>query len=177
MSLEQDILRQVANASDEAALEGLRVATLGKKGSISEQMKSLGAMGPEERKTAGAALNVLKESDGSDCGAQSRAARRQLERRLASEKIDVPCLPATSRAARFIPSPRCGKKWCRFSVISVCRGRRPHIEDDFHNFPALTFHQSIRRGKSMTPSISARSQTAAAWFCARIPRLCRSAPC
>ena len=44
MSLEQDILQQVASASDEAALEALRVATLGKKGSISEQMKSLGAM-------------------------------------------------------------------------------------------------------------------------------------
>ena len=40
MSLEQDILQQVASASDEAALEAVRVATLGKKGSISEQMKA-----------------------------------------------------------------------------------------------------------------------------------------
>ena len=46
MSLEQDILHQVTAASDEAALEAIRVATLGKKGSVSEQMKALGAMGP-----------------------------------------------------------------------------------------------------------------------------------
>jgi phenylalanyl-tRNA synthetase alpha chain len=62
MTLEQDILGQIAGAVDEAALEAIRVATLGKKGSISEQMKSLGAMSPDERKTAGAALNVLKRS-------------------------------------------------------------------------------------------------------------------
>ena len=37
------------------------MATLGKKGSISEHMKSLGAMSPDERKEAGAALNVLKD--------------------------------------------------------------------------------------------------------------------
>ena len=62
MSLEQDILQQVASASDEAALEAVRVATLGKKGSISEQHESSRrAWAPEERKTAGAALNVLKD--------------------------------------------------------------------------------------------------------------------
>ena len=49
-ALEQDVLGQIAAASDEAALETLRVATLGKKGSISERMKSLGAMNPDQRR-------------------------------------------------------------------------------------------------------------------------------
>ena len=90
MSLEQDILQQVASASDEAALEALRVATLGKKGSISEQMKTLGAMGPEERKTAGAALNVLKDKVTEAIAARKAVLQEaQLEQRLASEKIDV----------------------------------------------------------------------------------------
>ena len=60
-ALEQDILAQVTAAADEAALEALRVATLGKKGSVSERTKARGAMSPAERKEAGAALNVLKD--------------------------------------------------------------------------------------------------------------------
>ena len=50
-TLERETLAQVNAAADEAALEAVRVAALGKKGSISEQMKGLGAMSPEERKT------------------------------------------------------------------------------------------------------------------------------
>ena len=61
MSLEQDILDSIAGASDEAAVEAIRVSALGKKGSISEQMSGLGKMAPDERKAAGAALNVLKD--------------------------------------------------------------------------------------------------------------------
>ena len=49
-ALETETLAQVHAAADEAALEAVRVATLGKKGSISEQMKALGAMSPDERK-------------------------------------------------------------------------------------------------------------------------------
>ena len=59
--LERETLAQVNAAADEAALEAVRVAALGKKGTISEQMKGLGAMSPDERKTFGAALNLLKD--------------------------------------------------------------------------------------------------------------------
>ena len=60
-TLEQSILAEIEAATDEASLEAVRVSALGKKGSISERMKGLGAMSPEERKDAGAALNVLKD--------------------------------------------------------------------------------------------------------------------
>ena len=87
MSLEQDILNQVASAADEASLEAIRVGTLGKKGSISEQMKSLGTMSPDERKTAGAALNVLKDTVTDAIAARKSVLQEaQLEQRLASEK-------------------------------------------------------------------------------------------
>ena len=56
VNLEQSILAEIDAATDEASLEAVRVSVLGKKGSISERMKSLGAMSPEERKDAGAAL-------------------------------------------------------------------------------------------------------------------------
>ncbi len=54
ITLEQDILAQIDSAGDEAALEAVRVAALGKKGVISERMKGLGAMSPDERREAGA---------------------------------------------------------------------------------------------------------------------------
>src|SRR5262245_46597123 len=96
--LERDLLQDVAAASDEAALEALRVAALGKKGAISERMKSLGTMAPEERKEAGAALNLLKDKV-ADAIAGRKAALREaaLETRLAREKVDV-TLPVRPQA-------------------------------------------------------------------------------
>ena len=60
-TLEQEILAQIAAAGDEAALEAVRVAALGKKGSISALLATLGKMSPDERKTQGAAINLAKD--------------------------------------------------------------------------------------------------------------------
>ena len=59
--LEKEILADVAAAGDEAALEAVRVAALGKQGSISALLKTLGAMAPEERKSQGPLINGLKD--------------------------------------------------------------------------------------------------------------------
>ena len=59
-TLESDVLAQVAAAADLSALDAVRVAALGKTGSISGLLKTLGAMSPEERKTQGAAINALR---------------------------------------------------------------------------------------------------------------------
>jgi len=61
-SLEQSILGQIATANDEAALETVRVSALGKKGSISALLATLGKMSPDERKTQGAAINLAKDA-------------------------------------------------------------------------------------------------------------------
>ena len=61
-TLETEILAAIEGAGDEAALEAVRVGAIGKKGSISEKMKTLGKMTPEERQTMGPALNGLKAS-------------------------------------------------------------------------------------------------------------------
>jgi phenylalanyl-tRNA synthetase alpha chain len=143
MSLEHDILQQVASASDEAALEAVRVASLGKKGSISERMKSLEAISPDERKEAGAALNVLK-----DKVTEAIAARRtvlqeaQLEQRLASEKIDV-TLPARSEPRGTVhPVSQVWEEVVQiFGDLGFAVAEGPHIEDDFHNFTALNIPQ------------------------------------
>jgi phenylalanyl-tRNA synthetase alpha chain len=143
MSLEQDILNQIAGAADEASLEAIRVGTLGKKGSISEQMKSLGAMSPDERKTAGAALNVLKDTV-TDAIAARKAVLQEamLEKRLAFEKIDV-TLPTRAEARGTVhPVSQVWEEVVQiFGDLGFGVAEGPHIEDDFHNFTALNIPQ------------------------------------
>ncbi|RUY06402.1 hypothetical protein EOA25_16345, partial [Mesorhizobium sp. M2A.F.Ca.ET.040.01.1.1] len=59
-ALEASLLAEIAAASDEAAIEAVRVSALGKKGSVSEMLKTLGAMSAEERQVKGPAINGLK---------------------------------------------------------------------------------------------------------------------
>jgi phenylalanyl-tRNA synthetase alpha chain len=89
-TLQTQILGDIAAAQDEAGLEAVRVAALGKKGSISALLAGLGAMAPEARKERGAAVNALK-----DAIADALAARHSLlkelalEARLKTETVDV----------------------------------------------------------------------------------------
>ena len=138
-ALEQDVLGQIAAASDEAALEALRVATLGKKGSISERMKSLGAMNPDQRREAGAALNLLKDKVTEaitirKSGLQEAA----LEQRLLTEKIDV-TLPARQPPQGTVhPVSQVWEEVVQiFGDLGFAVAEGPHIEDDFNNFTAL----------------------------------------
>ena len=88
--LEIEIMAEIANAADEAALEAVRIAALGKKGSVSAIMKSLGAMTPDERKEMGPKLNGLKTAITDAVGTRAAELREvALEARLVSEKIDV----------------------------------------------------------------------------------------
>src|ERR1700742_2120120 len=96
--LEKQILDSVAAASDEAALDAVRVAALGKKGSISELLKSLGAMSPDERKASGPAFNTLRDRVADAIAARKAGLQSEaLDARLASERIDV-TLPARPEA-------------------------------------------------------------------------------
>ena len=93
-SLERDLLARAAAANDEPSLEALRVEALGKQGSISALMKNLGAMSPDERKTFGAALNVLKDKVTEAIVTKKAAmAEAALDRQLQSEAVDVTLPP------------------------------------------------------------------------------------
>src|SRR5690348_13396619 len=97
--LEKELLAAVASAKDEAALEAVRVATLGKSGSISALLKTLGAMTPDERKTQGPAINGLKDRVTAAIAAAKNAfAAATLDARLNSETVDV-TLPVREAAA------------------------------------------------------------------------------
>lgn len=87
----------IAAASDEAALEDLRVQAVGKKGEISLKMRELGKMSPEERQTAGPALNALKDEINSALSAKKAALEdAALDERLRGEWLDV-TLPGRGR--------------------------------------------------------------------------------
>src|SRR5499425_3255075 len=98
-ALEHELIRTIDAAADEAELEAARVAALGKRGSISALLATLGKMSPDERKQQGPLINGLK-----DRVTEAVAARREilqgvaLERRLNTETIDV-TLPAPEPAA------------------------------------------------------------------------------
>ncbi len=138
-SLESELLSQVSAASDEAGVEAIRVSALGKKGVISERMGQLGKMAPDERKAAGAALNVLKDKV-TEALSEKKAlfAEAALEARLVSEKIDV-TLPVRPQSAGTIhPVSQVWEEVVQiFGDLGFSVAEGPHIEDDFHNFDAL----------------------------------------
>ena len=140
-TLESDLVARISGASTEAALEDVRVAALGKKGVVSERMKTLGKMTPEERKEMGPALNGLKTRIAEAIEAKKAALEEAaLEARLASEKVDV-TLPVAPEAQGSIHpvSQVMDEIIAIFSAMGFAVKEGPDIEDDFHNFTALNF--------------------------------------
>jgi phenylalanyl-tRNA synthetase alpha chain len=142
-TLEGELTRIIAAAGDEAALEAARVAALGKKGSISALLATLGKMAPEERKTKGPLINGLKERI-----TEAVAARREvlrsvaLEHRLKTEAIDV-TLPPYGLSAEIGRVHPIGQVMDELTAIFADMGfaiaEGPDIETDDYNFTRLNF--------------------------------------
>ncbi len=139
--IESETLANIAGASTIAALEDVRVGALGKKGVISERMKELGKMSPDERKTAGAALNVLKDRIAAALDAKKETLENaELDRRLATEKVDVTLPISPLPNGRIHPVTQAMEEIVAiFSAMGFDVAEGPDIEDDFHNFTALNF--------------------------------------
>ena len=146
--LRQKYLSAIADAADEAALEALRVQAVGKKGEISLKMRELGKMSPEERKTAGPALNALKDEINAALSARKAAlADAALEERLRAEWLDV-TLPARPRPRGTVHpvSQVTEEVTAIFADMGFAVAEGPQIETDWHNFDALNMpsHHSAR---------------------------------
>ena len=132
-------LARVAEAGDEAALESVRLAALGKKGEISLMMRELGHMTPEERQTRGKALNALR--DEIDAALRARKAGLEdaaLDARLGAEWLDV-TLPGRPRPAGTIhPVSQVTAEVTEiFADMGFAVAEGPQIESDWFNFDAL----------------------------------------
>ena len=137
--LKSKYLDLIANSGDEASLENLRVQALGKKGEISLQMRELGKMTPEERQTAGPALNALKDEINSALSAKKSAlSDAALDERLRSEWLDV-TLPARDRPMGTIhPITQVTEEVTAiFADMGFSVAEGPQIESDWYNFDAL----------------------------------------
>jgi len=141
--LETSIRAEIESAADEAALEAVRVASLGKKGSISDVMKTLGKMSDDERKVQGPALNALKNSIGDAINERKEILKRTaMEIRLASEKTDVtlPVRQSPSEAGRIHPiSQVMDEITAIFADMGFSVAEGPEIETDYYYFTALNF--------------------------------------
>ncbi|GEP10937.1 phenylalanine--tRNA ligase subunit alpha [Methylobacterium gnaphalii] len=142
-TLERDLLGQIDTAADEAALEALRVSALGKKGSVSELLKTLGTMTPEERKERGPLINGLRDRVTTALGTRREALQgAALEARLASERIDVtlPLREAPEARGRIHPiSQVIDEITAIFADLGFSVAEGPDIETDEYNFTALNF--------------------------------------
>ncbi|MDP9126878.1 MAG: phenylalanine--tRNA ligase subunit alpha, partial [Pseudomonadota bacterium] len=140
-SLRHELLSAVAVAEDVAALEEVRVAALGKKGRITELMKTLGTMPPADRKTFGAALNVVKDEVALKIEAkQKELAGTALQARLASERTDVTLAPRPLPEGRVHPiSQTIDEIVTIFGSMGFKVAKGPDIESDYFNFAALNF--------------------------------------
>src|ERR1700722_12955252 len=89
-ALKQELAVAIGAAADLPALDSVRVKALGKQGKITELMKTLGSLAPEQRKERGAALNILKDEIAAQIEArQQQLSQTQLNTRLEKERIDV----------------------------------------------------------------------------------------
>jgi len=139
--LEQDLSAKIAAADSISTLEELRVAAIGKKGAVSERMKTLGKMSPEERKEMGPALNGLKNRITDAIEAKKTALESAaLDARLATEKVDVTLPVRREPKGKIHPVSQVTEEIVAiFSAMGFDVAEGPDIEDDFHNFTALNF--------------------------------------
>ncbi len=142
-ALEGELTRMVETAGDEAALEAVRVAALGKKGSISALLATLGKMSPEERKERGPLINGLKDRITAVIAGRREALKgAALEQRLAAETIDVtlPLPEAPAEAGRIHPiSQVVDELTAIFADMGFAVAEGPDIETDDYNFTRLNF--------------------------------------
>jgi len=138
-SLMREAEAAVAAAADVAAVEDIRVRYLGKKGALTEQLKNLGKLSPEERPRAGAVVNQAKEALQEKLGAR----KQQLETaardsQLSREVVDVTLPGRGMRQGGPHPITRTLERLeTLFTRMGFAVAEGPEIEDDYHNFEAL----------------------------------------
>lgn len=142
--LKTELLEAVAGAGDVAALEQVRVAALGKQGSVSALLKTLGRMTPEERQAEGPKIHGLREAVTDALAARKDALESAaLEAQLAAETIDLSLpAPETPKGSVHPVSQVMDELAEIFADLGFAVATGPEIEDDWHNFTALNMPES-----------------------------------
>lgn len=137
-------LPQIAEASSLELLESLRIDALGKNGSVTQLLKTLGKMSPEERQVQGPRIHALRESVGDAIAARKAALEKAaLDARLAAETLDM-TLPADAPLAGTVhPVSQVMDELAEiFADLGFAVAQGPEIETDWHNFSALNIPET-----------------------------------
>ena len=138
-ALQSEILAQVSAATDEAALDAVRVGTLGKKGSVSALLATMGKLSPDERKVQGPLFNGLRDTITEAIAARKvQLADAALDARLAGETLDV-TLPARAENSGSIHpiSQALDEVVAIFAELGFGVAEGPDVEFDDYNFTRL----------------------------------------
>ena len=134
-------LSQVAAAATLEVLDALRVSLLGKSGLITEQLKALGKLPPDERKTHGERVNRAKETILAAIAARKEVLEAAaLQQRLSSERVDITMPGRNAEHGSLHPLTHALERITNiFARLGYEVADGPEIEDDWHNFGALNF--------------------------------------
>ncbi len=143
-TLQTETLAAIAAADDIDALEAIRISALGKQGSVSALLKTLGGMTPGERQTQGPKINGLREAVTSGIAAKKAALEAaELNQRLATERVDMSLpAPATPQGSVHPVSQVMDELAEIFADMGFAVATGPEIEDDWHNFGALNIPET-----------------------------------
>jgi phenylalanyl-tRNA synthetase alpha chain len=139
-----DILKRIAIAPDLPALEAERVRALGKQGTITQLLKTLGGMTPEQRQVEGPRIHGLREQVTSAIAERKAALEAvELERRLATETLDMTLPVSTGEQGSVHPVSQVMDELAEiFADLGFSVATGPEIEDQWHNFTALNMPES-----------------------------------
>jgi phenylalanyl-tRNA synthetase alpha chain len=134
-----DAVASLAAVASMPELEQTKSKYLGKAGSLTEQLKALGKLTPEEKKVAGAAINTIKTQIEALIGAaKSRIMDAELQSRLATESVDVTLPGRSDGQGGLHPVSRAQERIeALFATMGFSVADGPEIEDDYFNFQAL----------------------------------------
>lgn len=142
--LQSDLLGRIDAAGSADAVEAIRVEALGKQGSISALLKTLGGMSPEERQTTGPRIHSLREAVTTAIADRKAGLERAaLDARLTAETLDM-TLPVDRVAPGTVhPVSQVMDELAEiFADMGFAVATGPEIEDDWHNFSALNIPET-----------------------------------
>jgi phenylalanyl-tRNA synthetase alpha chain len=138
----------LSEARDLRAWDAIRVGVLGKSGSLTEKLKGLGTLPPDQRRERGAAINAAKDAISAAIEARKAALEAAaLDAKLAGERIDVTLPPLVAALGLIHPISRTMEEMAAiFGAMGIAIAEGPDIEDDWRNFGALNIpaHHSAR---------------------------------
>jgi phenylalanyl-tRNA synthetase alpha chain len=142
--LKAGLIAAIDSADTADALEAVRISALGKQGSVSALLKTMGAMSPDERQVQGPIINGLRETVTVALATKKAALESAaLNQRLATERLDMTLSAPESPRGTVHPVSQVMDELAEiFADMGFAVAEGPEIEDQWHNFTALNMPET-----------------------------------